>query len=88
MFNLNHPNNNDIYPKHKTVPVICSFDDRGQMRPLYVRINGEAFKICSSQEKTSFSHASVFQCEIADHGILKSLTLEYRYREHLWLMPK
>lgn len=79
---------NELYPNQKTVPVICSFDSEGRMRPAYVRINGEAFKIHSSCKKPSFDHVALFQCQIEDHGLLKSLTLEYRYQEHLWLMPK
>ena len=79
---------NEHYPVQKPVPLICSFDSEGHMRPIRVRINGEAFTIHSSHEKPSFDHAAVFQCEVEDYGILKPLTLEYRYREHLWLMPK
>lgn len=79
---------NELYPNQKPVPVICSFDSEGHMRPTHVRINGEAFKIHSSCEKPSFAHAVVFQCQVEDNGILKPLTLEYRYREHLWLMSR
>lgn len=79
---------NDNYPIQTPVPVICSFNKEGRIRPLYVRINGEAFKVCSAYEKPSFENAAIFQCEIADNEQLKQLTLEYRYREHLWLMPK
>ena len=85
---LNQSCSNDLFPNQNPVPIICSFDSEGHMRPMYIRINGEAFKICSSCEKFSYANAAVFQCQVDDHGTLKPLTLEYRYREHLWLMPK
>lgn len=83
-----HQQSNDFYPNHKPVPVICSFDGEGNIRPMYVRIDGEAYKICSSYKQHSATQEAVFQCEIADNGILKTLTLTFWYDKHLWLMPK
>lgn len=81
-------NPNDVYANHIILPVIASFDTNGQVKPLYVRIDGEAYKICSAQEKPSFAFTTVFQCQIADHGLLKPLFLTYHHRDRIWLMEK
>lgn len=85
---LNTESINDPYPTQQTVPVICSFDCKGNIQPLYIRIDDKAFKIQSSYKKHSVFHTTIFQCEIVDCDQLKPLILEYRHREHLWLIPK
>lgn len=84
--NQNDPNH--VYANHIVLPVIASFDTKGNVHPLYVRINGEAYKVCTSWEKPSFAFTSVFQCQIADHGVLKTLMLTYHHKDRIWLMEK
>lgn len=70
------------------VPVIASFDSEGHIMPLYVRINGESFKIRSAWQKPSFGSTSVFQCQIEDNGTIKPLLLTFHQRENVWAMSK
>lgn len=69
------------------VPVIASFDTRGHMRPLYVRIHNNSFKIHSSWLKSSLS-CSVFQCQIIDDNAIRPLVLTYHPLENVWTMPE
>ena len=70
------------------VPVIASFDSEGHIMPLYVRINGESFKIRSAWLKPSFHSTSIFQCQIEDNGTIKPLILTYHHRENVWTISK
>lgn len=79
---------NQLFPLQQTLPVICSFDSEGNIKPMYIRIGKDAFKVASSYVKESYAHAIVFQCEVFDNGKSKPLRLEYRNREHVWLIPK
>ena len=72
---------------HTIVPVIASFDSEGHIRPLYVRIKGESYKVHSSWLKPSFSMVLSFNCQVIDQGTLKPLTLEYYQRESTWIIP-
>lgn len=69
------------------VPVIASFDTNGTIRPLYVRINNESYRILSCRESESYGLRS-FRCKIEDHGYVKELKLTYHYKEYVWTMPK
>jgi len=69
------------------VPVIASFDTEGHMRPLYVRIGGNSFKIHSSWLKSSLA-CSVFQCQIIDNKTMKPLILTYHPLENVWTVPE
>lgn len=69
------------------VPVVASFDSTGQIKPLYVRINGNPLEILSAKEKPAFMSTRVFQCVVGDHGIEKPLSLTYHCREGAWSTP-
>lgn len=69
------------------VPVVASFDAAGQIKPLYVRIDGEPLKIISVKEKPAFMNTRVFQCQVDDQGIAKPLSLTYHFREGAWSTP-
>ncbi len=68
------------------VPVIASFDTKGHICPLYVRIKGCSFKIQSSWLQSSLS-CSVFQCGILDGKAVKPLALTYHPAEKVWTIP-
>lgn len=67
------------------VPVIASFDASGNIIPLYVRINGESFRILSSTLVCSLGLIS-FNCQVENYGVAKPLTLTYHPRESVWTM--
>ena len=52
------------YLKPKKVSVIASFDTNGKIRPLYVRIGSESYKISTFREKSRFSNVTEFHCQI------------------------
>jgi len=53
------------------VPVIASFNDEGQIKPLYVGINGEQYKVESYWVRRSFSNQIEFQCKLIKENMLK-----------------
>lgn len=74
--------------KHlKIVPVISSFDSEGNITPLYVRINGESFKIYNSYQSNSTFQLLHFKCEVMVHDRVKPLDLMYHVNDHKWSMP-
>lgn len=77
-----------VYDNSTLVPVIASFDNEGHIRPLYVRIDGDAYKIHTSWLKPGFARTSVFQCQLIDNGQLKPLILTYYHQENVWTIPK
>ena len=70
------------------IPVIASFDSDGHIKPLYVRINGEAFKVHSSWIKPSFQGTIEFECKVIDREYLKPLNLTYHKQDCVWTIPK
>lgn len=67
------------------VPVIASYDSLGNIAPLYVRINGNAFKILAYY-RTSEIHLPTFNCKIEHFGYCKDITLVYHPREYVWAL--
>ena len=83
---LSH-NSHDYLPI-QIVPVIASFNDEGQIRPLYVGINGERYKVESYWVRRSFSNQIEFQCKLIDQDMLKPVVLTYYQNECIWTIPK
>lgn len=75
------------YMPHTIVSVIASFDTKGHVRPLYVRIGEESYKVHSSWLKPSFRGILEFRCQIVDGDSLKPLILEYHQSENVWIIP-
>lgn len=76
------------YQPVEIVPVIASFDSEGHIKPLYVRIEGEPFKVMSSWGSSSFRNTIDFKCEVAAGNCLKPLALTFHRAEGMWTMPK
>ena len=68
------------------VPVIASFDSKGHITPLYIRINGESYKIESAYESVHFLDAITFSCTVVEEGALKPLTVSYHKRQGMWII--
>lgn len=75
-------------PYNNIIPVIASFDSEGHVKPLYIRLNGDSFKVYSSCERPSFYGSLEFQCKVIDNNCLKSLLLTYHKRENIWTTQK
>ena len=69
------------------VPVVASFDTSGHVRPMYVRLYGQVYKIDSFWEKSALSTRTEYICKIIDGDCLKPLTLTYCPREGMWTIP-
>ena len=73
----------------ETVPVIASFDDKGKIAPLYLRIKGDSHKVLrySILNKSTVSMV-VYECMVEDKGFMKPLILKYYIKERVWLIPE
>lgn len=69
------------------VPVIASFDTHGHILPLYVRLDGISYKICSCRADRKFSGIVEFCCRLYDGNSIKILTLTYYKKEDVWAVP-
>ena len=70
------------------VPVIASYDAQGHIRPLYVRIKGERYKVENYWEKSIFGNNIDFNATLSKDNKLYKLILTYHIRETTWSIPK
>lgn len=70
--------------KPNTIPVVASFDGKGNLLPLYVRINGESYKIENCSLKCDKQQTLVYTCQTIDHGIMKQFFLCYSKENCTW----
>ena len=75
------------YMPVKIVPVIASFDSKGQIRPLYVRIDEASYKIYSCFLRNRFANLLEFSCQILVEQYQKPLLLTYYRAEEVWGIP-
>lgn len=80
--------NSHDYTSVEVVPVIASFDSEGRIAPLYVRIDGTAYRVKSYWIKSSFANSVSFNCQVMDGDYLKPVLLTYFQDETLWTIPK
>jgi len=66
------------------VPVIASFDKQGKIKPLYVRLGSESYKINDSFCQNEYINTIYFRCHIIDNGYLKPLVLIYYRSCNMW----
>ena len=71
----------------RIVPVIASFNDDGQMKPLYVGINKERYKVASYWIRRSFSNQVEFHCKLIVENMSKAIILTYHLNECIWTIP-
>ncbi|MCR4587163.1 MAG: hypothetical protein K5682_02035 [Lachnospiraceae bacterium] len=78
------------YTGEKLIPVIASFDTKGNVRPLYVRMEGIPRKIRSFALQTRFHNAMEFYCmvELEEAGRQVPLQLTYYFEEKIWTVPR
>lgn len=79
-------NSHDYMPM-QIVPVIASFNDDGQIKPLYVGINGERYKITSYRIRRCFSNQIEFHCNLIVQNMQKTIILTYYLNECIWTIP-
>lgn len=79
--------NSHDYLNMQIVPVIASFNDDGQIKPLYVGIQGQRYKVDSYWVRRSFSNQIEFQCKIIIDHRLHPLIITYHLHECIWTIP-
>lgn len=71
----------------RMVSVISSFDKEGNIKPLYVRIDGEPLKIYNAYLSNSTYSLLHFKCEVMTNDRVQPLMLMYHVNDHKWSMP-
>lgn len=79
--------NSHDYIQQSIIPVIAAFNDEGHIKPLYVGIDGERYKVQSYWVRRSFSNQIEFQCKIAVNETLKTVIITYYLTECIWTIP-
>ncbi len=79
--------NSHDYEPVTIIPVIASFNDEGQIKPLYVGIDGERYKVASYWVRRSFSNQIEFSCKLIVHDSLRPLIITYFMNECIWTIP-
>lgn len=71
------------------VPVIASYDTEGHVKPLYVRIKGERYKVENYWIKASSCSNNIdFNVTLSKDDKKYKLILTYHLRETAWTIPK
>ncbi len=78
------------YTGEKLIPVIASFDTRGNVRPLYVRMEGSSRKVYSFSVLSRFHNVLEFRCmvETQDGKGKAPLQLTYYFEDKVWTIPR
>ena len=69
------------------IPVIASFNCEGKIKPLYVGINGEQFKVESYWIRSCFTNQMEFHCKLIVNDKLCPIIITYYIKECLWTIP-
>ena len=70
------------------VPVISSFDREGNVLPLYVRLEGQPFKIYNPYVCESNTRILTFRCEIITNNMVRNIKLKYFVHDLVWCLKK
>lgn len=68
----------------KELPVIASFDSKGNVRPLYLRIEGERYQVLSCVDRGLMVTHHVFDVSIENYGRRVPVTLGFWVKECIW----
>ena len=69
------------------IPVIASFNEDGQINPLYVGIDGKRYKVESYWVRRSFSNQIEFSCKLLCGETLLTIIITYYMNECIWTVP-
>jgi len=69
------------------IPVIASFNDDGHIKPLYVGINSQRYKVDSYWIRRSFTNQIEFHCKINIDNTLRPIIITYYLNECIWTIP-
>lgn len=74
------------FEKGETIPAIASFDDKGRIVPLYLRVNGISCRVLNYVQKSNNHRVLEYQCDVEDNGMRRWLHIKYCYAEGIWMM--
>lgn len=80
--------NSHDYAPVTIIQVIASFNEEGQIKPLYVGIKGERYKIHSYWVRRSFSNQIEFSCKLICGVSFQTVIITYYINECIWTIPK
>jgi len=81
-------NSTHDYETLEHVPVIASFNQNGNMMPIYVGIDGQRFKIVSACLRSGFNNVMDFNCQINDGNYIKPIRLIYYKDDGIWALKR
>lgn len=70
------------------IPVIVSFDCKGQIKPLYIRIGDESLKVHHVFLMSHNFSGSTFRCEVMDGDKCKEVKIFYHADKLIWTLLK
>ena len=79
-------NSHDYMPVD-IIPVIAAFNEQGQIKPLYVGIDGKRYKVESYWVRRSFSNQIEFSCKLLWGETLQTIIITYYMNECIWTVP-
>lgn len=69
--------------KSTPIQVLASFSADGQVKPVYLCINGITLKVASAREFLKHG-CPIFACEVIDGDTIKCVNVCYHKRDNLW----
>lgn len=70
--------------RREPIAVIVSFDAKGHIAPLWLRIAGYKFKVTSYVLKSARMGIYDYVCKIIDENLEKEVNIFYNARDSLW----
>ncbi len=68
----------------ESVPAIASFNEKGEILPLYFKIDGVQLKVLHAKLVSNVSGHMEFACAVEDQGYEKQLRISYISGDHIW----
>jgi len=66
------------------VPVIATYDTEGNLKPIYVRLNGTEYKVDTYLVKSSIENDMDFHCTLKKNDDNFRIILTYHLKETVW----
>jgi len=71
----------------EVIPVIASYDGEGHIKPLYVRIRNDRYKVESCWVKSDSLNNVDYHCKLSLDAHIYVIVITYHIRECVWTMP-
>lgn len=71
-----------------TIQVIASFNEGGDILPLYLKVDGLQLRVLSAKLRSETFHEKAFICTVEDGDFHRDIKLYYHKSECIWSMEK